>query len=123
MTGSTPFFTNLVDSEDTTGEVIGAGSSEGAEDDVHLSFRNITDMKKVCYIQLIRETLSKKKHKSARDNTERWSREYTRSLHIDLEKMYKFVFLHVKDFVFRSRGLFSVALLLLSHVFLCLKFF
>ena len=48
MTGPTPFFTNLVDSEDTTGEVIGAGSSEGAEDDVHLSFRNVTDMGKVC---------------------------------------------------------------------------
>lgn len=47
MTGSTPFFTNLVDSEDAAGEVIGAGSSEGAEDDVHLSFRNVTDMKKV----------------------------------------------------------------------------
>lgn len=52
MTGSTPFFTNLVDSEDTAGEVMGGGSSEGAEDDVHLSFRNITDMKKVCYVWL-----------------------------------------------------------------------
>ena len=52
MTGPTPFFTNLVDSEETTGEVIGAGSSEGTEDDVHLSFRNITDMKKVGYLCL-----------------------------------------------------------------------
>lgn len=50
MTGPTPFFTNLVDSEDTAGEVIGAGSSEGTEDDVHLLFRHITDMKKVCVI-------------------------------------------------------------------------
>ena len=50
MTGPTPFFTNLVDSEDTAGEVIGAGSSEGTEDDVHLLFRHITDMKKVCFI-------------------------------------------------------------------------
>ena len=50
MTGATPFFTNLVDCEDTAGEVIGAGSSEGTEDDVHLSFRQITDMKKVCFV-------------------------------------------------------------------------
>lgn len=50
MTGPTPFFTNLVDSEDTVGEVIGAGSSEGTEDDVHLLFRHIMDMKKVCFI-------------------------------------------------------------------------
>ena len=47
---STPFFTNLVDSEDAAGEVMGAGSSEGAEDDVHLSFRNVADMKKVRYL-------------------------------------------------------------------------
>lgn len=47
MTGSTPFFTNLVDSDDTTAEVIGASSSEGVEDDVHLSYRNVTDIKKV----------------------------------------------------------------------------
>ena len=50
MTSPTPFFTNLVDSEDTAGEVIGAGSSEGTEDDVHLLFRHITDVKKVCFI-------------------------------------------------------------------------
>jgi len=50
VTGPTPFFTNLVDSEDTAGEVIGAGSSEGTEDDVHLLFRHISDMKKVCFI-------------------------------------------------------------------------
>ena len=49
MTGATPFFTNLVDSDDATGEVMGAGSSEGVEDDVHLSFRNITDIRKVCF--------------------------------------------------------------------------
>lgn len=48
VTGATPFFTNLVDSDDAAGEVMGAGSSEGAEDDVHLSFRNITDIRKVC---------------------------------------------------------------------------
>lgn len=47
VTGSTPFFTNLVDSDDTTAEVIGAASSEGVEDDVHLSYRNVTDIKKV----------------------------------------------------------------------------
>ena len=47
MTGTTPFFTNLVDSDDTTAEVIGAASSEGVEDDVHLSYRNVTDIKKV----------------------------------------------------------------------------
>lgn len=47
VTGATPFFTNLVDSEDPLGEVMGASSSEGAEDDVHLSFRNVTDIKKV----------------------------------------------------------------------------
>ncbi|XP_015758877.1 PREDICTED: dynein beta chain, ciliary-like [Acropora digitifera] len=47
VTGATPFFTNLVDSDDAAGEVMGAGSSEGAEDDVHLSFRNITDIRKV----------------------------------------------------------------------------
>ena len=47
MTGSTPFFTNLVDSDDTAAEVIGAASSEGVEDDVHLSYRNVTDIKKV----------------------------------------------------------------------------
>lgn len=47
MTGATPFFTNLVDSDDAAGEVMGTGSSEGAEDDVHLSFRNITDIAKV----------------------------------------------------------------------------
>ena len=47
MTGSTPFFTNLVDSDDTTAEVIGAASSEGVDDDVHLSYRNVTDIKKV----------------------------------------------------------------------------
>lgn len=49
MTSPTPFFTNLVDSEESTGEVIGAGSSEGAEDDVHLSYRNVSDMAKVGY--------------------------------------------------------------------------
>ena len=48
VTGATPFFTNLVDSEDPLGEVMGASSSEGAEDDVHISFRNVTDIKKVC---------------------------------------------------------------------------
>ena len=53
MTGSTPFFTNLLDSEDAAGEVIGAGSSEGAEDDVHLLFRNVTDMKKVCAVSFV----------------------------------------------------------------------
>ncbi|XP_066025345.1 uncharacterized protein [Pocillopora verrucosa] len=47
VTSPTPFFTNLVDSEESTGEVIGAGSSEGAEDDVHLSYRNVSDMAKV----------------------------------------------------------------------------
>ena len=47
MTSPTPFFTNLVDSEESMGEVIGAGSSEGAEDDVHLSYRNVSDMAKV----------------------------------------------------------------------------
>ncbi|XP_020627063.1 dynein beta chain, flagellar outer arm-like isoform X2 [Orbicella faveolata] len=47
VTDPTPFFTNLVDSEDTAGEVMGAGSSEGTEDDVHLLFRHITDMRKV----------------------------------------------------------------------------
>lgn len=36
-----------MDSDDTTAEVIGAGSSEGVEDDVHLSYRNVTDIKKV----------------------------------------------------------------------------
>ena len=50
MTGPTPFFTNLVDCEDTAGEVIGAGSAEGTEDDVHLLFRHVTDMKKVCHL-------------------------------------------------------------------------
>jgi len=50
VTDPTPFFTNLVDSEDTAGEVMGAGSSEGTEDDVHLLFRHITDMRKVCFI-------------------------------------------------------------------------
>lgn len=57
MTAATPFFTNLVDSEDTAGEVIGAGSSEGTEDDVHLLFRHITDLKKVCFFIWIEQAL------------------------------------------------------------------
>lgn len=42
-----PFFTNLVDLEDNSGEVIGAGSSDANDDDVHLAYRHVTDMKKV----------------------------------------------------------------------------
>lgn len=57
MTAATPFFTNLVDSEDTAGEVIGASSSEGTEDDVHLLFRHITDLKKVCFFIWIEQAL------------------------------------------------------------------
>ena len=49
MTGPTPFFTNLLESEESVGEVIGAVSSDGGDDDVHLSFRNVADRNKVCF--------------------------------------------------------------------------
>lgn len=47
VSGPMPFFTNLVDLEDNSGEVIGAGSSDANDDDVHLAYRHVTDMKKV----------------------------------------------------------------------------
>ena len=44
MTGGTAFFTNLIDNEDKTSEVIGGASSEAQDDDVHLAYRQTADM-------------------------------------------------------------------------------
>lgn len=43
------FFMNLVDFEESMGEVIGVGLLEGVEDDVYLLYRNVFDMVKVGY--------------------------------------------------------------------------
>ena len=58
-------------------------------------------------IQLFREKLSKKKHQSGRDKTERWSGHSMEfCILASVEEMYEYVFLHMKNLFFLAGGLY-----------------
>ena len=62
-------------------------------------------------IQPLRERLSEKKHQSARDKAKKVIWVFTGILHISLQEINMFVFLHVEN-LFSRRMLISVAFLI-----------
>ena len=70
-----------------------------------LNFIGLINLLKKIHIAISRKVVGNK-HQSARDKTERWSGYSLEFCIIDLEETYKFVFLHVENFVFPLRGLY-----------------